>query len=57
MAWVKADGGDTEWKVAVPRTRVQEVLRLAHNHRTAGHLGAARTVARLRQAPVYTGER
>ena len=42
--------------MAVPRARVTEVLRLAYNHLTAGHLGAARTVARLRQAPVYWRE-
>ena len=37
----------------VPQTKVTEVLRLVHNVRTSGHLEMSRTVARLRQAPVY----
>ncbi|XP_038060519.1 uncharacterized protein LOC119731418 [Patiria miniata] len=37
----------------VPRVKV---LRLAHDNRTSGHLGITRTVARLRQAPVFWRE-
>ena len=38
---------DDQWKICVPRTEQERVLREAHDEPMAGHLGIAKTLVRL----------
>ena len=42
-----------EGKILVPKTKIEEILRLNHDHILAGHLGIAKTTARIKRQYVW----
>ncbi len=46
---------DKEEKLVVPRNRIAEILKMNHDHMLSGHLGSAKTLARIRRQYVWPG--
>ena len=46
---------DKEGKIMIPKCKVKEILKMNHDHMLAGHLGRAKTLARIRRQYLWPG--
>ncbi len=44
-----------EGKIVVPKEKIKDILELNHDHMLAGHLGIAKTLARVKRQFVWPG--
>ena len=56
--WIPEDPRDPEFlQIVVPDVLRKEILRMLHSHKTAGHLGIAKTLGKLRQRFYWVGHK
>ena len=46
---------DKEGRLVVPKLEIDEILKMNHDHMLSGHLGSAKTLARVRRQYVWPG--
>ncbi len=42
-------------KIVVPKEKIEEILKMNHDHMLAGHLGVAKSLARIKRQYLWPG--
>jgi len=53
--WESHDGGEIHSQAIVPRDKKNDILRMAHDSRSGGHLGIRRTLQKIRKEYYWVG--